>query len=148
MKCRNMQGLPYIINKLNGYLVYLLVFHAYIYEMHGSRTKIPSKKSRQGFNSGVKWLKHVTWYHAAVAHKSVRSRKAVPMMLQWQREAWRSSVWNWSFGHGAFNYRNMTHRGLKPWLVLLVINNTFLCNFLFCFVGQNMHDNDDNGDGN
>jgi hypothetical protein len=26
--------------------VYLLVFHAYINEMHGSRSKIPSKKSR------------------------------------------------------------------------------------------------------
>jgi hypothetical protein len=28
-------------------LVYLLVFHAYINKMHGSRSKIPSKKSRQ-----------------------------------------------------------------------------------------------------
>jgi hypothetical protein len=27
-------------------MVYLLVFHAYIKEMHGSRSKIPSKKSR------------------------------------------------------------------------------------------------------
>jgi hypothetical protein len=27
-------------------LVYLLVFHTYINEMHGSRSKIPSKKSR------------------------------------------------------------------------------------------------------
>jgi hypothetical protein len=42
--------------------VYLLAFHAYIYEIHGSRSKIPSKKSRQaalcggGFNSGVKGL--------------------------------------------------------------------------------------------
>jgi hypothetical protein len=38
--------------------VYLLVFHAYINEMHGSRSKIPSKKSHQaeGFNSGVKGL--------------------------------------------------------------------------------------------
>jgi hypothetical protein len=27
-------------------MVYLLVFHAYINEMHGSRNKIPSKKSR------------------------------------------------------------------------------------------------------
>jgi hypothetical protein len=39
--------LPYIINKLNEQLVYLLLFHAYISEMHGSRSKIPSKKSRQ-----------------------------------------------------------------------------------------------------
>jgi hypothetical protein len=35
-----------IINKLNE-LVYLLAFHAYVNEMHGSRSKIPSTKSRQ-----------------------------------------------------------------------------------------------------
>jgi hypothetical protein len=35
------------INKLNESLLYLLVFHAYINEMHGSRSKISSKKSRQ-----------------------------------------------------------------------------------------------------
>jgi hypothetical protein len=29
---------------LNEYLVYLLVFNAYINEMRGSRSKIPSKK--------------------------------------------------------------------------------------------------------
>jgi hypothetical protein len=28
-------------------LLHLLVFHAYINEMYGSRSKIPSKKSRQ-----------------------------------------------------------------------------------------------------
>jgi hypothetical protein len=28
-------------------LVYLLVFNAYVKEMHGSRSKIPSKKARQ-----------------------------------------------------------------------------------------------------
>jgi hypothetical protein len=42
--------------------VYLLVFHAYINEMHGSRSKILSKKissgsCTEGFNSGVKGLK-------------------------------------------------------------------------------------------
>jgi hypothetical protein len=34
-----------LISELNEF-VYLLVFHAYINEMHGSRSKIPSKKSR------------------------------------------------------------------------------------------------------
>jgi hypothetical protein len=41
--------------------VYLLLFNAHINEMHGSRSKIRSKTSRQercagGFNSGVKGL--------------------------------------------------------------------------------------------
>jgi hypothetical protein len=36
-----------VINKLNKQWLHLLVFHAYIYEIHGSRSKIPSKKSRQ-----------------------------------------------------------------------------------------------------
>jgi hypothetical protein len=35
------------INKLNELLLHLLVFHAYINEMQSSRSKIPSKKSRQ-----------------------------------------------------------------------------------------------------
>jgi hypothetical protein len=35
-------------NKLNEYLGYLLVFHVYINEMHGSRSKIPSKKISSG----------------------------------------------------------------------------------------------------
>jgi hypothetical protein len=35
-----------IRNKLNE-LLHLLVFNAYVKEMHGSRSKIPSKKSRQ-----------------------------------------------------------------------------------------------------
>jgi hypothetical protein len=36
-----------IHNKLNEQLLHLLVFHAYINEMHGSRSKIPIKNSRQ-----------------------------------------------------------------------------------------------------
>jgi hypothetical protein len=42
--------------------MYLLVFHAYINEMHGLRSKIPSKnlvkhRCAEGYNSGVKGLK-------------------------------------------------------------------------------------------
>jgi hypothetical protein len=54
MKCRNMQEPPYIINKLNKQLLHLLIFHAYIDGMHGSRSKIPSKKSRQAALRG--WI--------------------------------------------------------------------------------------------
>jgi hypothetical protein len=36
-----------IINKLSESLLYYLAFRAYINEMHGSISKIPSKKSRQ-----------------------------------------------------------------------------------------------------
>jgi hypothetical protein len=46
------QLLIQFVNKLNEWLVYLLVFHAYINEMHGSNSKIPSKKSRQAVLRG------------------------------------------------------------------------------------------------
>jgi hypothetical protein len=46
--------------------VYLLVFHAYINEMRGSRSKILSKILvrqcwSEGFNSGVKGLSEILW---------------------------------------------------------------------------------------
>jgi hypothetical protein len=41
--------------------MYLLVFHAYINEMHGSRSKFPSKNFvrqlyAEGYNSGIRGL--------------------------------------------------------------------------------------------
>jgi hypothetical protein len=36
------------MNKLNEYLVHLLVFHAYVNEIHGSRSRITSKKISSG----------------------------------------------------------------------------------------------------
>jgi hypothetical protein len=55
-----------MVNRLNEKFVYLFDFHAYINEMHGSRSKITSKKSRcaEGFNSGFEWLRpaQIYWY--------------------------------------------------------------------------------------
>jgi hypothetical protein len=56
-----MQEIPYIINKFNEQLVYLLVFHAYINKMQGLKSTIPIKilvrqRGADGFNSGVKGL--------------------------------------------------------------------------------------------
>jgi hypothetical protein len=43
MPCRNMLELPYTFNKLKDLFLHLLVFHAYINQFHGSRSKVPVK---------------------------------------------------------------------------------------------------------
>jgi hypothetical protein len=49
---------------MNEQFMYLLVFHAYINEMYGSRSKTPSKnivrrRCAEGFNSGVKGVEEL-----------------------------------------------------------------------------------------
>jgi hypothetical protein len=69
--------------------VYLLVFHAYINELHGSRSKILSKnlvrqRCEEGFNSGVKRLTGCTvkvshrLLLCAISNQCVWSYYAVP----------------------------------------------------------------------
>jgi hypothetical protein len=69
-----MQEIPYIFNKLNEQLVYLLVFHAYINEMQVQEAKpqvknLVRQRCGEGFNSGVKCL--------IITTLNIRGRKGV-----------------------------------------------------------------------
>jgi hypothetical protein len=70
--------------------VYLLVFHAYINEMLGSRSKIAKKENfvtqlcAEGFNSGVKGLiNEILWAHTGkIYFKQPVSRRRTFMLLE------------------------------------------------------------------
>jgi hypothetical protein len=61
-----------------------LVFHAYIKEIHDSRSKTPSKKSRQaaGLNSGVKGLKSLTDYSFQKTYSFLRMLLTTPSVAK------------------------------------------------------------------
>jgi hypothetical protein len=72
-------------------LVYLLVFHAYINEMHGSRSKILSKKSRP-YIYDVKFL---VLLGAAYIYDISRLRVKLVVCLHILQEDNSAAVWEW-----------------------------------------------------
>jgi hypothetical protein len=96
-----------MINKLNELLLNLLVFHAYINEMHGSRRKIPSKnlvrlRCGEGFNSAVKRLSclyNTSLYSMSTQYKlhfacKAQKRSSVSLIEEAPRHKTRSLVQN------------------------------------------------------
>jgi hypothetical protein len=80
--------------------VYLLVFHAYTIEMHGSRRKIPSKnlvrqRCAERFKSGVKVF-HVIPIHmfcvSVLTYSTILCNKSSFSQSQWPRHLRRGAV--------------------------------------------------------